>query len=407
MNKIIKWRWSILCILILTSGCAGNQAKNDGILSGENKSLSTKVHSIYFAGFAISGENKSSEANFPSTIKLMKENNPLSNISILDEKAQEAIKRVRNPNLKINTDSLGDYKKGDGLSAAVVIDSEDVSQELIDGKTKIVVTLRGQIVAFNFKEMKIVGSYPLTAELIDAADGPISSDQIDNAVRRLYIGESTSFINELVNRFNKISINDNYTRGIQIKDVSIDDIYVDQLKNKNQTKKDIQVFIARNFEKYLSINQNVSILPFIKEQSIGGRLSARFSNGDVFNLEIPSPDYTVSLQLKKLIKARVGGSAVEDVFGYASILNIKSEQPEMAKIYVDVDVRYALPVTITKSMSRTDDKAHYSESLIQAINTFTKQINKPDSEWMSTWVESKGDIADQMESFYEVIKKCK
>jgi hypothetical protein len=111
--------------------------------------------------------------------------------------------------------------------------------------------------------------------------------------------------------------------------------------------------------------------------------------------------------MKKIKKARVGGNNVEDIYGYVSIINIKAEQPEMNKNYLDIDVRQALPITIPKSMTSSDDRSHYIESTIQSLNEFSKQINKPESKWLDTWVESKKDSSEQFEEFYEVIKKCK
>jgi hypothetical protein len=407
--NLFRNRVNLVIMLVLVgfiSACSTTSPRKVEEVAINKSSNINQINKIYFAGFAMSGDNNSSEANFPHTFNLMKEKND-KNISLLDEKAQIAIKTVRNPNLEIITDSFGDYKKDQAISAAVVIDSEDVSQEEIGGKHKLVITLRGQIVAFNFKEMKVVGSYPLTAELIDAPDKNLNSQEIEKAVKDLYIGAGKSFVQELVNRFNKLSINSDYTRGIQVKNVSISNGFARLIEKPNQTSKDLHTFIARNFEKYLSINQNVAVLPFTKDQSVGGRLSARFSNGDVYNLEIPSPDFIVSLELKKLKKARVGGSAVEDIFGYVSIMNIKVEQPEMAKTYLDADMRFALPVAIPKTMTNNDDRAHFIESTIQLLNTFTKQISKPDTEYLEEWVESKKDNAEQFEQFLEVVNKCK
>ncbi len=180
------------------------------------------------------------------------------------------------------------------------------------------------------------------------------------------------------------------------------------IEKNNQTNADIQNLIARNFEKYLSINQNIAILPFTKDQSVGGRFPLHFSNGDVFNLQIPSPDFTVSLELKKLIKAQIGSNSSENTFGYVSIMNIKAEQPEMGSTSIDVDVRNGLSVVEPKSISNVDDKAHFIESIIQLIKTFTLQITKPDSEWLDTWVESKNDSTEeQFQQFLDVINKCK
>jgi hypothetical protein len=395
----------LLILVLLSSGCSTTSKKHtqDQLQKTQN---SSQINRIYFAGFALSGDNQSSSVNFPYTFELMNEKTD-KGISVLDQEAQTLIKTVHNPNLEIITDGLGDYKKDQGISAAVVIDSEDISQEVIGGNTKVVVTLRGQIVAFNFKEMKVVGSYPVTAELIDVANKKLNEKELSQAIKKLYIGTGRSFIKELVDRFNKISINTSYTHGIQVKNVIIPNDIAKLIEKPNQTQRDLQTFVARNFEKYLSINQNVAILPFTKDQSVGSRLSARFSNGEIFNLTIPSADYVVGLEMKKIKKARVGGNNVEDIYGYVSIINIKAEQPEMNKNYLDIDVRQALPITIPKSMTSSDDRSHYIESTIQSLNEFSKQINKPESKWLDTWVESKKDSSEQFEEFYEVIKKCK
>ena len=328
-------------------------------------------------------------------------------LSIIDQAAQDAIKTVHSPYLEIVT-NLSDYKNDNVVATAVVLDSEDVSQESINGVVKVVVTLRGQIVAFNFKEMKVIGSYPLSAELIDAPKKKLNDQELASLVRELHLTANKSFIKEIVGRFNQIIINTGDTRKIQIKSVTSTDEYIKLIKKESQSITDINTLIARNFEKYLSKNQNVAMLPFKKDQSVGGRLPIAFSNGDVFSLEIPSPDFVISLSLKKLIKAKLGANEVEDAYTYVSIVNIKAEQSEMGSTSIDVDVRYALPVTVSKSIKNIDDRSHFVESIIQLFNTFTQQITKPESEWLDTWVESsRKDIEEQFVKFLEVINKCK
>ena len=155
----------LLCIfvfLLLFSGCSSSSKKNIETTPLKN----TQAVKIYFAGFTLSGDSASSQANFPYSFSLTQEKNSRG-LSIIDQAAQDAIKTVHSPYLEIVT-NLSDYKNDNVVATAVVLDSEDVSQESINGVVKVVVTLRGQIVAFNFKEMKVIGSYPLSAELIDA-----------------------------------------------------------------------------------------------------------------------------------------------------------------------------------------------------------------------------------------------
>ena len=403
MLKIATKLLSAVAIVLFIGGCSSGVKKDVENPPLRNTQVAVKV---YFAGFSLSGDAASSKANFPHSFPLTQEKNDRG-LSIIDQAAQDAIKTVHSPYLDIVT-NLSDYKNDNVVATAVVLDSEDVSQESINGVVKVVVTLRGQIVAFNFKEMKVIGSYPLSAELIDAPKKKLNDQELAILVKELYLTANKSFIKEIVGRFNQIIINTGDTRKIQIKSVTSTDEYIKLIKKENQSTTDINTLIARNFEKYLSKNQNVAMLPFKKDQSVGGRLPIAFSNGDVFNLEIPSPDFVISLSLKKLIKAKLGANEVEDAYTYVSIVNIKAEQPEMGSTSIDVDVRYALPVTVSKSIKNIDDRSHFVESIIQLFNTFTQQITKPESEWLDTWVESsRKDIEEQFVKFLEVINKCK
>ncbi len=113
-------------------------------------------------------------------------------------------------------------------------------------------TLRGQIVAFNFKEMKVIGTFPLSAELIDIPKQKLNDQELARLVKELHITTKKSFIKEIVNRFNEITINTGDTRKIQIKQVTSTDEFNRFIKKENQSTVDINTFIARNFEKYLS-----------------------------------------------------------------------------------------------------------------------------------------------------------
>jgi hypothetical protein len=402
--KISYSLFTYLLIGLLISGCSSSPTKNSEIHNQTQNS--GQVTKVYFSGFSLSGDFDKSKVNFPYTYPLVTPQGD-QKISILDQTAQIELKKVRNPHLEIIANDSGDIEKGQAIATAVVLDSEDVSQEKVDEFFHVVITLRGQIIAFNMKEMKMIGSYPLTAELIDTSKHKLNDQELAKLVKELHVGANQSFIKEIVKRFSKLSINTGDTRKIQIKKVTVSNSTAKLIEKSNQTNADIQNLIARNFEKYLSINQNVAILPFTKDQSVGGRFPLHFSNGDIFNLQIPSPDFTVLLELKKLIKARVGGNSAENIFGYVSVMNIKAEQPEMGSTSIDVDVRNGLSVTEPKSIRNVDDKAHFIESIIQLVKTFTLQINNPESEWLDTWVESKNDSAEQFEQFLEVINKCK
>lgn len=422
MNKLNKNVFPMyLLALFLVSGCATSPTKTTSDLKTDNK-----VTKINFQGFSLTGEEGKNEVNFPYTSKLWK----TLDVTILDDAARAALKSVHNPKLELTTERR-ELKDDDAVSAAIMLDSEDISQERmsIDNLFKVAITLRGQLILFNLQKMTVISSYPLTAQLLDASDHKLNNEELAALVRELYINKNPkkkSFINEIVLRLNDITIAPSYKLKIQTIKVTVPDTLANLMKKQNQTNKDMEALIARSFDKYLSKNQHVSMLPFVpetknisdiavnadksgsswKDQSIG-RLALSLSDGSRFQLEIPIPDYIVSLELKKLIKAKVEESSVDNYFVYVSKINIISEQPQMGSTSIDLDFRYALPVTISKSVSNPDDKTHFTESIMENIRIFTEQITEPDSDWLDTWVESKSDPEDQFAGFLEVLNKCK
>lgn len=419
MNKLNKNFFLVYLLVLLISGCTTSPTKTTSDLKTDNK-----VTKINFQGFSLTGEESNAKANFPYTSKLWK----TADHSELDEAAQVALKSVSNPNLEL-IEKLSDYKSDDVVSTAILLDSEDISQERIGKRFKIAVTLRGQLILFNLHEKKVISSYPLTAQLLDAADHELNEEELTKLVRQLYINsdpKKKSFITEIVKRFNDIIIAPSYKLKIQTIKVTVPDALANLIKKPHQTTKDMEDLIARSFDKYLSKNQHVPMLPYVtdvnnnsdialnenkpqgepwKDQAMG-RLGMTLADGNKFSLEIPRPNFTVSLELKKLIKAEVGESSVDKAYVYVSKMNIKS-QTQLGATSIDLDFRYALPVSISKSISNPDDKSRYIESIMESLRIFTEQINNPDSDWLDTWVESKSDPEEQFTGFLEVLNKCK
>ena len=419
MNKLNKNFFLVYLLVLLISGCTTSPTKTPPDLKIDNK-----VTKINFQGFSLTGEESKNIVNFPYTSKLWK----TLDKTILDDAARAALKSVHNPKLELTTERTK-LKNDDAVSAAIMLDSEDVSQERIGKLFKVAITLRGQLILFNLQKMTVISSYPLTAQLLDAPDHELNNEELAALVQELYINKNPkkkSFINEIVLRLNDITIAPSYKLKIQTIKATVPDALANLMKKQNQTNKDMEALIARSFDKYLSKNQHVSMLPFVpetknksdlavnadktgrswKDQSIG-RLALSLSDGSRFQLEIPIPDYIVSLELKKLIKAKVGENSVENYFVYVSKINIKSEQPQMGSTSIDLDFRYALPVTISKSISNPDEKTRFTESIMENIRIFTEQITEPDSDWLDTWVESKSDPEEQFTGFLEVLNKCK
>jgi hypothetical protein len=387
----------ILLLFILLTACTAG--KRGSFVSQENKMQQT----VYFAGFSLTGKQVQTDANFKYTAKVTEETE--GGINVLNKKLQNLILNVRNPLLDIKPSELGDYKKGDGLVSAVILDGEEIVEDKIEDNTKLIIILRARIVVVKFPDMKLVASYPVTAEgqsLIPRETGGKGSQEeldalIEAKVRDLYYGAGDNLMKCLLDRFNKINVDTTSVVGIQVGSVDISPDYLKLIKQGEQTADDVKEYIARSFEKYLSYNQQVSVLPYLKDQSFGDVLPSRFSNGDVFTIAIPKPDFRIDLIVNKLKQGVLTESPVERMMGYASNIKVRVSQPEAAKIYLDADFRYVNQRVVPKSGVRFDDREMYLESIHRLFDVFAKQITIQDDEWIKTWSEGKGDVKEQME----------
>ena len=418
MNNLNKSFFLVYLLVLLISGCTTSPTKTTSDFK-----IDTKITKINFQGFSLTGEQSTNEVNFPYTSKLWKTEEHTG----LDEAATAALKSVHNPNLEF-INHLSDLKNDDVVSAGIMLDSEDISQEKLGKRFKVAITLRGQLILFNMQKMTVISSYPLTAQLLDAPDHELNNAEITALVKELYINKDPkkkSFISEIVKRFNDIKIAPSYKLKIQTIKVTVPDDLANLMKKPHQTTRDMENLIARSFDKNLSKNQHVPMLPYVSEnknkadlavnankkegdswidQSIS-RLAMTFGDKK-FILEVPNPNFTVSLELKELFKEKVDENSVENVFVYVSKMNIKS-QAKMGSTSIDLDFRYALPVAISKSIHNPDDKSRYIESIMESLRVFTERINKPDSEWLDKWIESKSNPEEQFEGFLKVLNQCK
>ena len=59
----------------------------------------------------------------------------------------------------------------------------------------------------------------------------------------------------------------------------------------------------------LSTRAGVPIVPYAKGYAVGNVMSMRISDGDVYNLKLPKPDYEIGVELSALRKVKYGGAA--------------------------------------------------------------------------------------------------
>lgn len=137
-------------------------------------------------------------------------------------------------------------------------------------------------------------------------------------------------------------------------------------------------------------------------------MSARFMNGDVYNLEIPNADYDIDLKVRGFKKVEFDRTAAEVGLAFGAYLTIKVSQPDLKKIYMDAEFTGKGMKVVSLAQLSTDDWSAYQETMISFFNDFTIQITKQEDKWLKD--SSKVDIKElktQFKQLSELLQKCK
>ena len=365
---------------------------------------------VYFAGFAFASDNAHIQKEFPYTNELLQEKD--GDVVRLKKALDDRLDSIHNPGISLQgNDKLGNSKSGDAVSLAFAVDWENVSTEQLGNDTKIVVDLHAQILVFDFTEKKLIGAFPIRMQVIDSQPGKPSHEHILELFRNIYYGDAENNIfDQFVERMNKVSIKQAYHNRIGVTSVILEDKAKNTLKEAKDSKADetaFKSFAARVFSESLSNNQSVAVLPYSQGgQVIGGAMKLRFSNLDVYQLEIPEPDYYITLVIRGFKKVKADESSTETAWAYGSYAHVKIELPESPKPYMDTDFKYAVSKTVPVRLTDLDDWTDYQESLMAMFDNITKQISAQDSSWIGKWATG-NNVADQFAAVENVIKKCR
>jgi len=278
---------------------------------------------VYFAGFAFLSNSSDieHEYQYSSALSERKKNEQ----PLFDRILREKLENVSNPNIKIIVNDLGDHTtSADALSLALVLDWEDVCvEQLAPELYKIVLNLHGQIMVFNFKEMKIIATYPFGVRVNDASKTPPNTNHIQKLFERLYIDhiDNINFLDEFVMRLKKIKIDEQFNHKLKVAEVVIEEKslkFMPDTVKKNQDA--YKTFVAQQFSSFLSSNQNVAVLPYTKGYAIGNKMSARFDSGDVFQLEIPEEDISINIVVRGFKKVQMDKNHTGSSWAYGSFI---------------------------------------------------------------------------------------
>lgn len=389
---LLKWLW----VALLT------------IFSNQSVQAQQPVE-VALAGFAYSGAENTIKARFPYSQQyeeaLKVAGNPLY------QHLSRALQGSPPDHIKI-VGQIDELKGHDqALAVALVIGSETVSKEQFGQLHKLMVLVRGQTMFFDFKSMNVVRAYPISFAYIDLFDHTPTQAEIQARVKLVYEGANGK--PGLIARFSgsvaKANLPAQVTRYLQVTNVQVKPEALETLPDYIKSEPGAaETWAADLVSEAISTRAGVPIVPYAKGYAIGNVMSMRVSDGAVWELKLPKPDYEINvdfLGFKKVKFSEVEGGATSFVYG--AYTNIRIVEPVSNKTYFDTGLKNGETRVIPASQKYVDDFPHFYDALNLTFVKLAMVIEgKGDEKWIKSAASSKG-IDQQISQTRELFRLCK
>jgi hypothetical protein len=362
---------------------------------------------VALAGMAYSGDAASLAQRFPYSLayeKALKSGGKPAFGMLRDAIAQ-------NPPQQLKLVAQIDELKGrdQAIAVALVIGSETTSVEQLAGLHKLFVLIRAQALFFDFKSMSVVRAYPISFGHIDVFDRPPSDDEIRQRVRGVYEGAAgkPGIISRFGNTLAKATLPTSTSRYLQIARIGL----------KPEALASIPAYISANptvaetwaadlVGEALSTRAGVPIIPYSKGYAVGNVMSMRISDGEVYNLKLPKPDYEISVELSALRKIEYGKAAAGTSYIYGSYASMKIEEPVSGKVYMNTALKNGETKLVPVTQTYVDDFPAYYDSVNGLFVKLSEALDGRGNAWVKT-AAAAADIDRQVADTRELIKLCK
>ena len=379
------------------------------LLIASEGALAQQPTEVAFAGFAYSGSASTISTRFPQSQRYEQE------LTATNTSIGQTLYRMlaATPGGQVKIVSQIESLKGrdSALAVALVIGAETVSVEQFGNVHKLMVLIRGQTMFFDFKSMNVVRAYPISFAYVDLLDHVPSSDEIQARVKLVYLGaaDKPGILSRFAQSVAKAQIPTQVPRFLQVTSVQLKPEALDTLPAYIKSEPGAaQTWAADMVSEAISTRAGVPIVPFAKGYAIGNVMSMKVSDGTVYDLKLPQPDYEIKVELsgfRKVKYSEVQGGATAYVYGAYAQMHI--EEPLSRKSFLNTSVKNGETRVIPASQRYVDDFPHFYDAINGLFVKLAQNMDgKGDDKWLKSAASAK-DIDEQISSTRELIKQCK
>lgn len=381
-----------------------------GLLLATNAAASTThLPEVAFAGLAYSGSISTVETRFKHSRRY--EDSLRESGAPVARKMQGMLDANPPTGLRLVPQVEALAGRDQALAVALVIGAETVSVEQFGNVHKLMALVRAQAMFFDFKSMNVVRSYPISFAYVDLLDHVPSDDEIHERVKLVYegAGGKPGLLARFAQTVAGAELPTHVPRYLQVTAAELKPEALDGLPSYLKSEPDTaQTWAADLVSEAISTRAGVPIVPFAKGYAIGNVMSMRVSDGTVYELKLPKPDYEIKVELtgfRKVKYSEVAGGATSYI--YAAYAQMQITEPLSGKVYLGTALKNGETRVIPASQREGDEFPHRYD----AVNgLFVKLAQSMDGKGDAKWLKSAAaapDIEEQMARTKELIQKCK
>lgn len=362
---------------------------------------------VALAGLAYAGDAASLAQRFPFSVayeQAVKAAGRPVYAALRDELAKAPPQQLR---LVTQIDEL--KGRDQAIAVALVVGNETVSVEKLAGLYKLFVLVRAQALFFDFKSMSVVRAYPISFGHIDVFDHSPNDGEVAARVRGVYEGAAgkPGILTRFAGTLAKATLPASTSRTLQITRVALKPETVNNLPDYLRGSPTVsETWAADLVGEALSTRAGVPIIPYAKGYAVGNVMSMRISDGDVYNLKLPKPDYEIGVELSALRKLKYGSSAAGESFIYGSYASIRIEEPLSGKVYLDTALKNGEIKLVPVTQTYVDDFPAYYDSVNGLFVKLSEAIDGRGGNWVKS-AAAAPDVDKQLNATKELVKLCK
>ncbi|MGJ7497058.1 hypothetical protein ACSFA8_18500 [Variovorax sp. RT4R15] len=363
---------------------------------------------VTLAGLAFSGDAASLEQRFPFSREYERRLEQSGDRAYA--RIQRAIAAAPPRNIQLAAGMIDELKGRDqALVTSLVVNSETVSVESFGSLRKLFVLIRAQALFFDFKSMTVIRSYPLSFAYIDVFDREPTKAEILARVQGVYEGAANKpgIFGRYANVLSVATIPAQVPRLLKVTKVSLDPAVVASLPAYLKDQPGMaESWAADMVSEAISTRAGVPLIPFTQGYAVGNVFPMWVSDGTVFSLKLPEPDYAISVDLTGIKKVKFGSVAAGDSFIYGTYATVKIEQPQMGTAYLNTALKNGETKVVPSTQTYVDDFPAYYDSWNGLFTRLATAISSKEMTWVKA-AAAAPDIEAQILKTNVLISQCK